>query len=146
MKELFPELIKLVIAIPLAYCLWQAHNLRVSPIKVSVYNFISAMFFAFLIMAPVGTLKIIGVAFACQFTLAGAVHLIVNDRNAYKKDAKIWINTMTLLMGITSGLMVVMDYPRTKLIFHGFVIGFVAGALRYIFNIRIDIGDKEGNL
>ena len=140
------ELIKLVISMPVAYCIWRAHNLRMSPIKVSVYNFILAMLFAFLIMSPVWTEKIIGVAFACQFTLAGAVHLIVNDRNAYKKDAKIWINTMTVLMTITSILMLVMDYSHTKSILHAFIIGSVAGALGVIFDPRRAMGHKEGNL
>lgn len=139
MKELFPELIHLVISIPVAYCLWQAHNLRISPFKVSVYNFILGIMFASMLMAPVGTLKVIGGAFACQFALAGAVHLIVNDRNAYKKDAKIWINSMTLLMGITSILMLVMDYPHTKSVLHAFVIGFVAGVLGGIFEMKRNI-------
>ena len=146
MKELFPELIQLVISISVAYCLWQAHNLRMSPIKVSVYNFILAIVFALLLISPVGTLKVIGGAFACQFTLAGAVHLNINDRNVYKKDAKIWINSMALLMGITSILMLVMDYSHTKSILHAFVIGFVAGVLGGIFDMRREMGHQEENL
>ena len=144
-EELFPDLISVSVSIPMAYCLWQAHNLNKSPFKVGIYNFILAIAFAFLTLSYVGTVKIIGGAFACQFTLAGVVHLIVNDCNAYKKDEKIWVNSMSLLMGATSILMLVMDYPNTKILLHGFVIGCVAGALGSIFPI-INTKEKTENL
>lgn len=146
MEELFSNLISLSVSIPTAYCLWQAHNLNKSPFKVSIYNFILAIAFAFLMLSPVRTVKVIAGAFTCQFALAGAVHLIVNDRSAYKKDAKIWVNSMTLLMAATSILMLVIDYPNTKLILHGFIIGYVAGALGAIFPMVIDPKEKTENL
>ena len=146
MEELFSDLISVLVSVPMAYCIWQAHNLNKSPFKVGIYNFILVIAFAFLMLSPVGTVKVIGGAFACQFTLAGAVHLIVNDRSAYKENAKIWVNSMSLLMGTTSILMLVMDYPNTKSMLHGFIIGCLAGALGAIFPMVIDTKEKTENL
>ena len=146
MEKLFPDLISVLVSVPMAYCIWQAHNLNKSPFRVGIYNFILAIAFAFLMLSPVGTVKVIGGAFACQFILAGVVHLIVNDRRAYKKNAKIWVNSMSLLMGTTSILMLVMDYPNTKSMLHGFIIGCVAGTLGAIFPMVIDAKEKTENL
>ena len=117
------------------------------PFKVSIYNFILAVLFTFMMLAPTtGIEKVIGGAFACQFTLAGAVHLIINDRDEYKKEAKIWINSMTVLMGITSVLMLVMDYPNTKWILRPLIVGFATGFFGGLLDPRRYKVRKEENL
>ena len=147
MKGLFSQLIGIVITLLVAYCCWKAHDLKMSPFKVSVFNFILAILFAFMMLAPtMGIERVIGGAFTCQFTLAGVVHLMINDRHEYKKDAKIWINSMMFLMGITSILMLVMDYPNTKSTLYSLLVGFVTGFLGVLLDPRRGKVRKEESL
>jgi len=82
----------------------------------------------------------------CHFTLIGVVHLITNDSEKYEKDPKIWVNSMSLLIGITGVLALVMDYPNTKSILHPIIIGFATGFLGGIFDMRRSKEVKEENL
>ena len=85
-------------------------------------------------------------AFACHLTLIGAVHMITNDCEKYKRDAKIWIDSMTLLMAVTGFLTLAMDYPNTKSTLHLLIIGFATGFLGAMLDPRRRTGRREENL
>ena len=85
-------------------------------------------------------------AFGAHFTLIGVVHLITNDCEKYEKDAKIWINSMTLLIAMTGFLALVMDYPNTKSTVHLLIIGFATGFFGAMLDPRRRKEVKEENL
>lgn len=145
MSELFPELIGVVVALLTAYCWFKAHDSKSSPFKASVYCFILAIAFTLaMLRASLSEVEMIffGAA-ACHFTLIGAVHLITNDCEKYEKDAKIWINSMTLLMMGTGVLLLLMDYPNTKSVLHPLALGFTGGFFGVMFDPRRKKEAKE---
>ena len=152
MIELLPELLKVVITLAVAYCFYKAHEPARSPFKASVYGFILAILFILVFILVMLVSPLVGIemalcgAFACHFTLIGAVHLITNDCERYKRDAKIWINSMTLLMAITGFLALAMDYPNTKSTLHLLIIGFATGFLGTMLDPRRRKEVKEENL
>ena len=147
MEELFTRLFNMVILGAIGYWYRKLHGPRMVPFKVSIYNFVFAVGCIFLMFASAApTAKVVSGAFACQFTLVGAVHLITNDSEKYKKDADPWINSMILLMVVTSTLILVMDYPNTEPMLHSLIIGYAAAFLAYLFDTRKDKGRREGNL
>ena len=97
-------------------------------------------------VSTVETVIVVCGAFACLFTLVGAVHLITNDYEKYNKDARIWVDSMMLLMAVTGIWMLAMDYPNTKPMLHSFIIGFAAAFLAYIFDSRRSARRKEETL
>ena len=134
MNELFPELMGVVVSILTACCILKAHDLRMSPFRVSVYNFVLVILFIFGVFgSTVEIEKLFCSAMACHFTLVGATHLVTNDAEKYKKDAKVWINAMTFLIGITGILLLCLDYPNTKSTLHSLAIGFTSGFVGGIF-------------
>ena len=152
MVELLPELIKVVITLAVAYCCSKTHEPTSPPFRASVYCFISAIvliliFVLVMLRSPsVGIEMALCGAFACHFTLIGAVHMITNDCEKYKRDAKIWINSMTLLMAVTGFLALVMDYPNTKSTLHLIIIGFATGFFGVMLDPRRRTGRREENL
>ena len=148
MSELFIQLIGVVITLLIAYCFFKAHQPTIPPFRASVYSFILAIVFILVFILvmlrspPVGIEMALCGVFACHFTLIGAVHLITNDCEKYERDAKIWINTVTLLMAITGFLTLVMDYPNTKSVLHPLVLGFVGGFLGSVLDARRTKGRK----
>lgn len=147
MEELFPELIGVVVTLLTAYCFTKAHDLGMSPFRVSVYNFVLVILFIFMGLASaVDIVTILCWALACHFILVGSIHLITNDSEKYKQDARVWINSMTLLIGITGVLMLAIDYPNTKSVLHPLAIGFTAGFIGTLLNSRKDTRRKEENL
>lgn len=146
MAELLPELIKLVIVLSAAYCFYKAHDSRLPPFRRSVCNFILAIVFIFSMF--ITTVEIVSVfygALGCQFTMIGAVHLITNDREKFEKDPRVWTNSMSLLMGITGILAMVMDYPNTKSTLYLLIISFATGFLGLLLDPR-RARRKEENL
>lgn len=152
MIELLPELLKVVITLAVAYCFYKAHEPTRPPFRASVYGFILAILFILIFILVMLTSPLVGIemalcgAFACHFTLIGSVHLITNDCKKYQKDAKIWINSMTLLMAITGFLALVMDYPNTKSTVHLLIIGFATGFLGAMLDPRRRKEVKEEKL
>lgn len=147
MNELFPQLIGVVVTLLTAYCFTKAHDLKMSPFTVSVYNFVLVILF--ISVGLVSTVEIVIVLFwalACHFTLVGSIHLMTNDAEKYKKDAKVWINSMTLLIGITGILALAMDYSNTKSVLHPLAIGFTGGFIGTMLNSRRGTRRKEENL
>ena len=148
-SELLIQLIGVVITLLIAYCCFKAHEPTRPPFRASVYSFILAIVFILVFILVMFMSPLVGVemafcgAFACHFTLIGAVHLITNDCEKYERDAKIWINSMTLLMAITGFLTLVMDYPNTKSVLHPLVIGFVGGFLGSMLDARRTKGRRE---
>ena len=148
MSELFIQLIGVVITLLIAYCFFKAHQPTRPPFRASVYSFILAIVFILVFIVGMLISPLMGIemalcgAFACHFTLIGAVHLITNDCEKYERDAKIWIDSMTLLMAITGFLTLVMDYPNTKSVLHPLVIGFVGGFLGSVLDARRTKGRK----
>lgn len=137
MTELFPELIGVVVTLLTAYCFTKAHDLKMSPFVVSVYNFVLVILFVFMGLGfNVEIVVVVCWALSCHFTLVGSIHLITNDAEKYKKDAKIWINSMTLLIGTTGILALAMDYPNTKSVLHSLAIGFTAGFVGTALNVK----------
>ena len=141
MIELFPKLIGVIITLLVAYCCFKSHESKSSPFKASVYSFIIAIVFTLATLRPsLSEVEMIFFgAFACHFTLIGAVHLITNDCEKYEKDTKIWINSMTLLIVVTGVLLLLMDYPNTKSILHSLALGFTAG----FFGVMLDPRRKK---
>ena len=151
MRELFPELLGVVITLAVAYCFYKAHEPTKPPFRASIYSFILAIlliliFIVMLRSALVGIEIALCGAFACHFTLIGAVHMITNDFEKYKRDAKIWVNSMTLLMAVTGFLALAMDYPNTKSTLHLLIIGFTTGFFGAMLDPRRRTGRREENL
>ena len=152
MIELLPELLKVVITLAVAFCFYKAREPTRPPFRASVYSFILAILFILIFILVILTSPSVGIemalcgAFACHFTLIGAVHLITNDYEKYKRDAKIWVNSMTLLMAITGFLALAMDYPNTKSTVHLLIIGFATGFLGAMLDPRKRKEVKEENL
>ena len=144
MNALFPELIGVVVTVLTAYCFLKAHDLRMSPFKVSFCNFILVILFIFgAFVSTVEMEKVVCSALACHFTLAGSIHLITNDAEKYKQGAKVWINSMTLLIAITGILLLWLDYPNTKSTLHSLAIGFTGGFVGEMFLSRASWWRKE---
>ena len=144
MNALFPKLFGVVVTILTAYCILKAHDLKMSPFKVSVYNFILVILFILLAFGhTVETEKVVWSALACHFTMAGLIHLITNDAEKYKQGAKVWINSMTLLIVITGILLLWLDYPNTKSTLHSLAIGFTSSFVGEMFLSRASWWRKE---
>ena len=142
------QLIGVIITLLIAYCFFKAHQPTRPLFRASVYSFILAIVFILAVMLR-STLEIEKAfcgAFACHFTLIGAVHLITNDCEKYERDAKIWINSMALLIAITGFLTLVMGYPNTKSVLHPLVVGFAGGFLGVMLDPRRNTGRREENL
>ena len=147
MTELLLELLKLVIVLSIAYCFYKAHDSRLPPFRRSVCNFIFAIIFIFsMFIITVEIEKVFCGALGCQFTMIGAVHLITNDREKFEKDPKIWVNSMSILMGITGILAMLMDYPNTKSTLYLLIIGFATRVLGSVLDPRRGKEGKEENL
>ena len=147
MEELLPELIKIVIVLAVAYCFYKAHEPKLSPFRRSVCNFILAIIFILsMFISAVEIERVFWGILGCHFTLIAAIHLITNDREKYEKDPKVWVNIMSLLLGTTGILALVMDYPNTKSTLHLLIIGFATGFLGTMLNPRRRKEVKEENL
>ena len=150
MEELFSQLIGVVITLSMAYCCFKAHESKSSPVRASVCSFIAAVpciFFVFIsTVETVQTVQVFCGGLGCHFTLIGAVHLITDDCEKYEKDAKVWVNSMSLLIGITGVLALVMDYPSTKSILHPLIIGFATGFFGVMLDPRRKLGRREEDL
>ena len=147
MAELLPKLISVVVTLSIAYCCLKAHESKSSPVRACICSFIVAI--AFILSMFISTVEIERVfcgGLGCHFTMIGAVHLITNNCEKYEKDPKVWVNSMSLLIGITGILALVMDYPNTKSTLHLLIIGFATGFFGAILDPRRRIGRTEENL
>ena len=147
MVELFPELIGVVMTLSVAYCCFKAHEPKSSPFKASFCSLVVAIACMFSIfISTVEIEKVFCGMLGCHFALIGTVHLITNDCEKYEKDTKVWINSMTFLIGITGVLLLLMDYPNTKSILHPLALGFTGGFFGGMLDPRRKKEVKEENL
>ena len=125
--ELFTQLFNIVLIGTIGYWYWKVNRPQAYPFKVSIYNFVYAVGGILLIFfSTAETVKFVAAAFACYFAFTGAVHLITNDYETYKKDAETFLDSMLYLIVGTGALILVMDYPNTKQMLPPFIIGFAA--------------------
>ena len=129
--ELFTQLFNIVLIGTISYWYWKVNRPQAYPFKVSIYNFVYAVggiLSIFLFAAE--TSKFVSAAFACYFAFTGAVHLITNDYEKYKKDAKTFLDSMLYLIVGTGALILIIGYPNTKQMLHPFIFGFAAAFIR----------------
>lgn len=123
--ELFTRLFNIVLIGTIGYWYWKVNRPKSYPFKISIYNFVFAVGCILLIFfSTAKTAKFVSAAFACYFAFTGAVHLITNDYEKYKKDAETFLDSMLYLIVGTGALILVIDYPNTKQMLHPFIIGF----------------------
>lgn len=90
------------------------------------------------------TAKFVSAAFACYFAFTGAVHLMTNDYEKYKKDAETFLDSMMYLIVGTGALILVIDYPNTKQMLHSFIIGFAVAIVGGLFTqLKVSVLRRE---
>ena len=143
--ELFTRLFNIVLIGTISYWYWKVNRPQAYPFKISIYNFVYAVggiLSIFLFAAE--TSKIVLAAFACYFAFAGAVHLITNDYEKYKKDAETFLDSMMYLIIGTGALLLVMDYPNTKQMLHLLIFGFAAAFIGGWFTrLKVSVLSRE---
>ena len=142
---LFTQLFNIVLIGTIGYWYWKVNRPQAYPFKISIYNFVYAVGCIFLIFfSTAETTKFVAAAFACYFAFTGAVHLITNDYEKYKKDAETFLNSMMYLIVGIGALILVMDYPNTKQMLHSFIIGFAAAVIgNWFVQLKVSVLRRE---
>ena len=138
MKELFSQLIPGIVALGFGYWYRKVDSPGVSPSKVSLFYFFTAVAFIFQIFWYIAeTTKIFCGALASHFIFVAAVHLITNDSEKYQQEASVWVNVLTVSIMGTGVLTLAMDYSNTKSVFNPLIAGFVLGSLGAMLDARL---------